>query len=81
MQCQLGFFGLIGLNFSSVSRRNSNASTIGIPVKFTLGFSAQSLNVENHEAEVWNSFQQRKLGGGFKYFLFSPLFGEMIHFD
>ena len=21
------------------------------------------------------------LGGGFKYFLFSPLFGEMIHFD
>ena len=22
-----------------------------------------------------------KLGGGFKYFLFSPLFGEMIQFD
>ena len=21
------------------------------------------------------------LGGGFKYFLFIPLFGEMIHFD
>ncbi len=21
------------------------------------------------------------LGGGFKYFVFSPLFGEMIHFD
>ncbi len=24
---------------------------------------------------------QQKLGGGFKYFLFSPLLGEMIHFD
>ena len=22
-----------------------------------------------------------ELGGGFKYFLFSPLFGEMIYFD
>ena len=26
-------------------------------------------------------FKVRYLGGGFKYFLFSPLFGEMIQFD
>ena len=24
---------------------------------------------------------EKNLGGGFKYFLFSPLLGEMIHFD
>ena len=31
-----------------------------------------------------NGFQLKKevlLGGGFKYFLFSPLFGEDSHFD
>ena len=26
-------------------------------------------------------FQISKLGGGFQYVFFSPLFGEMIHFD
>ena len=26
-------------------------------------------------------FNNTTLGGGFKYFLFSPLFGGMIHFD
>ena len=26
-------------------------------------------------------FQVPKLGGGFKYFLFSPLLGEMVQFD
>ena len=25
--------------------------------------------------------RKHKLGGGFKYFLFSPLFGEDSHFD
>ena len=27
------------------------------------------------------SFRKYKLGGGFKYFLFSPLLGEDSHFD
>ena len=27
------------------------------------------------------SFCQSNLDGGFKYFLFSPLFGEVSHFD
>ena len=36
---------------------------------------------------ILNPLQQKffvvciKLGGGFKYFLFSPLFGEDSHFD
>ena len=28
-----------------------------------------------------NLFPQIKLGGGFRYFLFSPLFGEDLQFD
>ena len=28
-----------------------------------------------------NDITKRELGGGFKYFLFSPLLGEMIQFD
>ena len=33
--------------------------------------------------EFWMFFSPFNgyLGGGFKYFLFSPLLGEMIHFD
>ena len=31
------------------------------------------------EGSVWQG--KRKLGGGFKHFLFSPLLGEMIQFD
>ena len=29
----------------------------------------------------WKKTRQANLGGGFKYFLFSPLPGEMIQFD
>ena len=35
--------------------------------------------IENREAEAKRSIDF--LGGGFRYFLFSPLFGEMILFD
>ena len=31
--------------------------------------------------EAWISKKTSSLGGGFKYFLFSPLFGEDSHFD
>ncbi len=31
--------------------------------------------------KVGNPRKRTRLGGGFKYFLFSPLFGEMIEFD
>ena len=33
------------------------------------------------EALQWHILNRTKLGGGFKYFLFSPLLGEMINFD
>jgi len=37
---------------------------------------------EFEKKPVWRSFGGTiLLGGGFKYFLFSPLFGEMIQFD
>ena len=29
----------------------------------------------------WKRWDRRLLAGGFKYFLFSPLFGEDSHFD
>ena len=32
------------------------------------------MDATRYEFTIW-------LGGGFKYFLFSPLFGEMIQFD
>ena len=31
--------------------------------------------------ETQGSVLKKQLGGGFKYFLFSPLFGEDSHFD
>ena len=41
----------------------------------------QTLQREGYEAETQLFSDQQKLGGGFKYFLFSPLLGEMIQFD
>ena len=37
--------------------------------------------VEPHGTEVRGAPVINDLGGGFKYFLFSPLPGEMIQFD
>ena len=37
--------------------------------------------MENEGDRKWPFFKQEYLGGGFKYFLFSPLFGEDSHFD
>ena len=37
--------------------------------------------MENGRRQEWPFFKQEYLGGGFKYFLCSPLFGEDSHFD
>ena len=39
------------------------------------------LNDEQMSNKVGVEHQPVKLGGGFKYFLFSPLFGEDFQFD
>ena len=35
---------------------------------------------KQHVWNKWNMFVKTQLGGAFKHFLFSPLFGEMIRF-
>ena len=38
-------------------------------------------HMSSRQKEKKTKHQQKELGGGFKYFLFSPLFGEDSHFD
>ena len=50
-----------------VTNRNTNTD-----VKSAVGF---------HVTRAWFFGSNKNLGGGFKYFIFSPLFGEDSHFD
>ena len=45
---------------------------------FILATKRYQLNQEIFESRI---AEFSRLGGGFKYFLFSPLFGEDSHFD
>ena len=60
--------------------------TSGHPVvESTDGVKQQPSAMRFFTVPRWNDlgsgFEQTQLGGGFKYFLFSPLLGEMIKFD
>ena len=44
------------------------------------GMQLVDLDVRNKESRLMHR-PSEKLGGGFKCFLFSPLFGEDFHFD
>ena len=52
--------------------------------KFNSEFTPEKLTKPNRKGSSSNQYFFRayvKLGGGFKYFLFSPVPREMIHFD
>ena len=63
---------------SRVWTRQASPDTDVTPVGRTVDF--QQLKAWFVFYKKWKQGQQ-KLGGGFKYFLFSPLFGEDSHFD
>ena len=44
-------------------------------------FNGRSIASVDLDSEFRNLFLDEYLGGGFKYVLFSPLFGEDSHFD
>ena len=51
-----------------------------IATPISLGLSLAPKTSRRHQTWEWRS-DRHLLGGGFKYFLFSPLPGEMIQFD
>ena len=54
----------------------------GVVTNFCKKQRKKGMQEVNHEKEDYhNLIQLRNLGGGFKHFLFSSLFGEMIQID
>ena len=49
--------------------------------KYTYLSIIQPFAIYHHQKGMYLFFSLYLLGGGFKYFLFSPLFEDMIQFD
>ena len=52
-----------------------------IQLETTQVWLAHGVNVMDQVTEFTSTYPHTKLGGGLKYVLFSPLFGEDSHFD